>query len=494
MRSLPGWRSLVQSRLALFCLTLSVAGLLAWFQFGGSRQTREAGQPGTLHRTDSAALALPVLPAPAAAARTAGSLPGDTPGATSVGLLQGMGILVRVVSQRTGAGQAGAELLAQITDREGLRHQLEARSDAAGELRLPFDPAEILDISLSARAEGAGSARARWDLEGRRFDGSEALELRLIATRAIGGRVLDAAGFPVEGAQVQLRLTELYNNQKYRRIKSFLATRSDVQGRWSLPDAPEIPSRYLLSLFHPDFVPLLSGELAGSLSTKALWEGSQVNQLQAGHSITLCITDPGGAALEGSHARLIEPKDPAFFGIPMLADEGGRFHFTVSPENEFFVTAGAPGFGQDVRRFGPTQAGQALEWKMQPRTRRQIRLVEPSGLGLAGARVRPFIQTWDECLTSDPQGLVTLEVRGGSWVLIQIQRPDALGLVNRLVRPGAETISMPAPLDLELLVLDAQNGEPLGDCLVTVLHPGQRRRGRHSDPGSQRPASRPDRW
>ncbi|MDH5490933.1 MAG: carboxypeptidase regulatory-like domain-containing protein, partial [Myxococcales bacterium] len=269
-------------------------------------------------------------------------------------------------------------------------------------------------------------------------------------------RVLDAAGMPIEGADLRL----LQDDRGPVRL-------SDAEGRIRLHRLA--PGRWLLRVERAGYARV---EETLSLPTS----GEHMIRLAPGSEIRGRIVDEDAAPLSGVEIIARAPGEETSYPFSTRSDEEGAFALDTLPEGEWELEIRAPGY-ETIRRLERSRLDGPLELHvMLRRTGRLVgRVYDPDGapvegasIALAGSGVWPPRQVETIAgghfqLAGVPEGVYEVRARYGTLV-----SPPREGI---FVRPGGTvmlTLRLIRGVSIAGRILDQQTSEPVEGAQILV--------------------------
>jgi uncharacterized GH25 family protein len=362
-----------------------------------------------------------------------------------------------------------------------------ARSAASGRFQLSrIAPGIAYDL----RIHRDGYAPARQELPVRAA-GSPAAEVRIVlhAGRAAFGRVTDAGGRPVAGAQVSLQATAppglSARLRAMRDPERYLGSPSDATGRFELRDLPAGTFDLLVRAtgFAPLTVPSLAvpeGKGTTDLGTVALGPGAALQGL---------VVDAQGDPIAGAEVRakaaqqeplsILRTRDAGPADAVTAAD-GSFLLADRSPGESITLTVTHPSYGPGSLPGVVVPAAAPVRIVLQPAGQVAGRAVDADGKPVAGATV--LLSEEETMSFGGPTAIV------GSSRLHRGTTDDEGGFSFDGVSPGVFRLSARAPRyqETELTNLELKAGQDLTH-LEIVLKAGATVEGRVLSPDGPMP-------
>lgn len=227
---------------------------------------------------------------------------------------------------------------AQVSVQSGFGGRMSALTDATGRYRLPlgtsggFMPAMVQASAPGLVLEG-GEARVTG--EGGGGPGPQVVQQDLVLVPAVLvlGRVVDATGQPVTGAEISVQGVGRGDNEMRTPPRGLQAT-TDARGRFVLDGLAGGTKKVTLRAEHADYI-------AAQGAALDLPERGEVRAddlvLQSGTTVTVTVVDEGGQAVEGLSVTL-RPTSGNFRdrqSVTTDAAGGARFLHVAAGDYEF---------------------------------------------------------------------------------------------------------------------------------------------------------------
>ena len=237
-------------------------------------------------------------------------------------------------------------------------------------------------------------------------------EFRLAKGHEIGGRIVDEAGNPVEGVEVQVSVDEAGPDtlNAAPRINMWLASfpvKTDAEGRWRINNAPgplagEADHSFRIKLSHDKYISddnWGDAQRAQGVNTADLRSGDATIVLKSGTFVHGIVSD-----LEGNPIKkgwVVWHDEPYFnqgvFETEINAD--GSFRTPPLSTEEHPITVVAPGYAAQRRVVKVDSDLGQLRFQLRPGKRIEIRFVDTDGRPVPRARVglarSSFPKTWN---------------------------------------------------------------------------------------------------
>lgn len=210
---------------------------------------------------------------------------------------------------------------------------------------------------------------------------------------AIGGRVLDERGMPIEGATVFLIVWPA-DGRGGLTVNAHVWERpavTDANGRWRFDEAPADLRDLRYRLKHPGFVEEFRFTPA-SAEAEQLPNGTAAWVMKEGVRVEGVVTDPQGRPV--ANAELLTGRDRFCSGTKpsFHTDESGRFSFVLAPEPNTSLTVKAEGLAPALLKFAVTPGMAPMRIRLEPGCKIRLRTVDAAGAPVGCALV--IADTW----------------------------------------------------------------------------------------------------
>jgi uncharacterized GH25 family protein/thiol-disulfide isomerase/thioredoxin len=228
-------------------------------------------------------------------------------------------------------------------------------------------------------------------------------EFQLQPGHRLSGLVVDAAGNPIAGAKVQVRVEvpePFWDADPEPMISTWLAEDegaavTDEDGRWEIANAPAPRDgsdyEFQLQVTHPEFAgDTRWGELQEQqgITTAELRAGKARLTLHRGIAITGIVTGPGG---EPVTKGLVIWDDRPYWATGVnetQIDPLGRYETLRLAPGEYPVTVMAPGYAPEQRTIQVSQSLQDVDFQLKPGNPIKLKIVDQSGNPIPEAYVQ----------------------------------------------------------------------------------------------------------
>lgn len=304
--------------------------------------------------------------------------------------------VVRVTGEDASRPLTNATAALSITDDEASFYFGEARTDAAGTIRLPYPPQQAVSFALLVRAPGYLPRT----YNGSSLNGGEfrrEVEARLARGAKLGGLVVDTSGKPVPGAELVLHRITQTGPREYSRI-DYATVVAGPDGKWSAESAPSDREAFGLQLAHSDFRPVTyttvtnQGGAGRTVSWDDLLQGKASLAMTPALKVTGLVQDSSGKAVPNAQVRHFE-SSRSDAARAVKCDGNGRFAFVVPQPGEVSVIAEAKGFAPKLQRIQVSQDSRSVTLALSPTRPFSGRVVNQSQEPVPGAKVK--LDTWN---------------------------------------------------------------------------------------------------
>lgn len=359
-------------------------------------------------------------------------------------------------------------------------------SDSSGVLRIPLPKEEVKSLRYWAMKPGLVMQRVHWSRAGDPLRLPEVYETKLYpAGKAISGIVVDAAGKPVAGAEVNIWHTGGVTRWgEFADIHANIdrITKTDAEGKWLMQGFAEDLSGLKFHVEHPKFKRVaMSYENATGLPLESLRDGtSRIVLNSAGLEVGGVVADEKGNKVPNCSVTLTEDKNGRFDVPNAKTDASGRFAVAVHEAGKEWFTFEAAGFAPQMVELdvNADSVKRLVVVHLQPGKVFKARVVDEAGKPLPG--VRMIADSWQEKRTLWFEGVTDaegrLEWRGAppdavKWTLLG----NACVVRDLPVNADGteQTIVLRPALRVTGTVVDARTGQPVK--LFQVMHGDTRR-------------------
>lgn len=356
-----------------------------------------------------------------------------------------------LVVDTEGNGVAGARVITSLS---------EARTSDDGGYRVstfsgyPVSTVRVIAAGYATEVLALGLLRAG-DVE------ADTIELQREA--AVRGRVVDASGAPISGAEVSCHLSRE------------LRTTTAEDGRFRLGSLDPTEARSRISASATGYVSTTRTVTAETFGSAAEVEFDLV--LLRGASVSGRVLDERGHGVVnaivtwGGYPNSIGPRI-------VCTDERGAFTLKTVPSGRQSIWARRDGLSADkitVDVPGPGESLSTLEIVLRPGHRITGRVVDPAGRPVAGAQVRPEpprgsseVYGGEEARTGSDGSFELRDLRA-QQIDVRVYA-EGLAMLQQSIRAGDDTtLRLEAPGGIAGLVVDGATGAPLDSFVVRLL-------------------------
>jgi thiol-disulfide isomerase/thioredoxin/protocatechuate 3,4-dioxygenase beta subunit len=330
---------------------------------------------------------------------------------------------------------------------------------------------------------------------------------KLAKGRRLSGTVIDEAGKPIVGVEVEVRV-EVQEPAWTRDPEPMICTSltsfnndvavTDLGGRWSIDNAPakagDKDYEFRLKLTHGDYVRDSEwGELQSDqgVTTAMLRDGTARIVLKRGIPITGTVVDEAGKPIQ--YGLVIWNDDPYFAQGVNETQIGidGRFETIRLPPGEYPITVVAPGCAPDRKMVTVNEDLAPLEFKLAAGKRLVMKFLDHKSVPVAGVRVS--IDSWrgvqslythkhsnvpDSLIptTADDKGMYVWDWAPKDPVTYRIYASSDYASITVALAPRDEphVVELAPRLRFSGTVTDASTGKPVPEFRIipmTVFRP-----------------------
>ncbi len=362
----------------------------------------------------------PSLAAQASLANTA-DVRESKPGAVS----DGPTLLFRAVSAATGRWIAGGRVvISYVTAADWIRRD-DMVTDNEGLCSIPLPEEKFGRLDVGVLKDGFVQKFYTWR-EDYGVPPPPAYMLKLEGAASIGGRVQDAAGKPIVGAEIGLSFfgsSDASSQEPARERLGFVsepitAVRTDSQGNWRCALTPPGYSDFRIVVQHPDFVQGNFWPEAGSQATQDptrlrmvdLWATKAVLVIEPGFGLRGFVLDDAGNALAGARVSWMGNSDYRQDGVKTGPD--GSFRMTSLPQGAGRISAWAKGFAPCLVPVQISSSAREVVFRLSRGATLALKIVDEDDNGIPGAWAAiglPVPHNGDFRLTTDATGRGRIE-------------------------------------------------------------------------------------
>ncbi|GAT32347.1 carboxypeptidase regulatory-like domain-containing protein [Terrimicrobium sacchariphilum] len=303
--------------------------------------------------------------------------------------LQREALALECVHEKTGRPVPGVEVKVLINHTK----EVSLQTDAAGRVSIPLPKGEITYFSAEASHAGFAPRLVRWRKYGDPLQLPEAYQLKLFPASPIAGRVVDAEGKPIAGAEVEMYLSggaDRYSVFCDRFALCGVTTKTDAEGRWSFAEFPEVLDGLCCRISCAGYqattdMGIADFRMTSGQTYSALRDGTSVIVLKRGAELRGVITDQAGRPVP--HCHISMGKDRYGSNLPETeSDEDGRYVLPGLEAGKKLVTFEAPGCMPVLQEI-TLPHDQPLDVVLAPGLTLRARVTMPDGKPSAGLKV-----------------------------------------------------------------------------------------------------------
>ncbi len=368
-----------------------------------------------------------------------------------------------------------------------------AIADAKGMCDLPLREGPLRFDTVRVQTEGFAPTSPSWPQE--RIPGVPVLAhlegkhtMGMPEARTVGGLVRDTEGQPVAGVAIHV-IGSVQTTGGLSRIERVAVT--DAAGRWRLTPCPAgLERAQLLTLKHPDYIRRPRSDIAVGPDLTRLLEGTHVQEVERGITVSGVVTDERGAPIPGCFVTMAPRSYGRWhFGYAhAFTGEDGQFRFGngrddwtardgESERSLTAVTAWAPGYAPVMKEVTVAPEMGPVDLTLAPGKTIRCRVVDAHGRPVEGASpgVNPLPGykrlSWRLPLT-DEEGRFSIHDAPDHEVPVTVLKTGHMSLRDYMIgySPEEQIITLEPELRVTGRVADAKTGAPItGYKLVTKL-------------------------
>lgn len=285
--------------------------------------------------------------------------------------------------------------------------------------------------------------------------------IRMDRGKKIGGRVVDAEGKPVAGAQLSITTPATDTPSEIHYHLLYEQTAED--GSWSLDGAPLKVGGLNIQIDHPRFI-------KASQSVQDREDGRY--QLDPGLTLSGRVIDQQGNPIPQAHITIGKDRWGRI-DRPVAVNKDGSYTVYALTAQSTSVTAEAAGFAPQVKSATIERDAKPLDFQLAVGRVTRFRVVNTEGEPVAGVRI--VADTWKEFRTlwwqtqTDADGEAVWNGAPEEPVEYHILRDGYASLRDAVVAPQEEphVIELHKPLRVEGIVTDAMK-QKIGEFCVSL--------------------------
>jgi RNA polymerase sigma factor (sigma-70 family) len=306
--------------------------------------------------------------------------------------------LFRAISAASGRGIAGGRVaVSYVTPPDWVRRDdLVTDNEGCCSVPLPADKFGRLDVGVLK--DGFVEKFYTW----REDYGAPlppAYVLKLEGAVSIGGRVQDAAGNPVSGAEIGLSFygtSDTTSSEPAPERLGFVgeavtAVRTDAQGNWRCALTPPGYSGFRIDVQHPNYVQgsfwpevgLQATQDTKRLRMEDLWAAKVVMVLEPGFEVRGFVLDDAGNALAGARVSWMGGSHYRQDGVKTGPD--GAFRLTSLPQGAGQISAWAKRFAPSLAPVQISSSTRQVVFRLSRGATLSLKIVDEDEAGIPGA-------------------------------------------------------------------------------------------------------------
>lgn len=254
-------------------------------------------------------------------------------------------------------------------------------------------PTNVLLMDVTTRTEGFSDTRLRWEPPlGQRIPTHYTLQLDRAVT--LGGHVVDSAGNPVLGANVEIfqtpRASEIRGAESHE-FGSISAT-TDDEGKWNLTRvASDVLTRCRVQATHPDHQPSESIDLGIAPGVQlALKQQTQVLRLAPGRILRGTVVDPIGQGIAEARVAVAYPTRR-----DTLTSADGEFELPGCPAENHWINVTAAGFAPARFPVRPALTDKPIQLALERAGTVRLRVLNAAGQPVSNAWFAFSVNPWE---------------------------------------------------------------------------------------------------
>ncbi|HUB23896.1 MAG TPA: carboxypeptidase-like regulatory domain-containing protein, partial [Tepidisphaeraceae bacterium] len=198
-----------------------------------------------------------------------------------------------------------------------------------GHVYVPMPTGRVNNFNIAVRGKKYVPVRRQWyggNMNGENFPTSLTMELQRGV--AIGGRVVDEYGQPVDGAEIHISVwadspgDEIYDGNS---ASGYRTVRTNADGRWRFTNVPPQCQSIQIGIQAPGYVGDLA-RLRDFTPMSQLYARTAVITLARGLDCYATVLGPDGKPVTGADVAIGDDQDMWDPAGPGLTDQSGRFH------------------------------------------------------------------------------------------------------------------------------------------------------------------------
>ncbi len=389
------------------------------------------------------------------------------------------GVRVTLKDAETGQPIAGAEVLSFANFTRTIQN-----TEANGQVSVDFDPQRHDSFSLLIRHSGYIPLQKYWYRNmPQDFPPPDDLQLTLLRGKTIGGRVTDSEGKPIADAEVRVEYEMELDG--VRMPSPYVKIQTDADGRWTASCVDPKTEKVVIQVRHPKFVlgprPYATGNrLVLRKPFQELVDRRHVTRMTPGHKFIATVLGPDGKPVEGARAYLnhltglLEDASVASSTEGLLV-VGNIGSLEGTPFQTIRVIVHKPGVGWHSVDLAESEFDKPRTIRLEPARKFTLRVVDPEGKPIAGARIMSEFMPGDQSLRineiKDANGIFeNAEFPPGNWRMTAGKGGfHGKSIVVDAARKNDETLVLNREIVAEATVKDAVTGKPVESLRIFQL-------------------------
>ncbi len=380
-------------------------------------------------------------------------------------------MLLRLVDAESGETLPEARLHLAYLLQDGRSKGVKRVADLDGQVQVDFIQPPYRNLNMFVTADAHVPKVITW---GRGHTPMPAeYTMKLARGVMIGGTVIDEAGKPIAGAQ--LEFDGPGNNAGLQENIQFgpdTLTFADPDGRWSCNMVPREYEEVTVIATHDEHAETKAFIRPGSLEATSF-----AITMKAGFTVAGVVQDLNGTPVPAAKIRTVRMNSEG--EVKMKTDASGIFEFKSMKAGELILSVQAKGFAPAVQTLQVTGSVADVQFRLSPGQLLRGRLVDEGGKPIANAWVETTRRAIDKVqwsATTDSEGrfawdsapaeplLYSCQVEGFARVYALELRADGSEHTIKMSResPGKDMFEVSGS------VVDADSGQPLDSFKVMV--------------------------
>jgi RNA polymerase sigma factor (sigma-70 family) len=330
------------------------------------------------------------------------------------------GFLFRAVSAVTGRGIAGGRVVVSYVTAGDWTRLNDLVTDSEGFCPVPLPEERFARLDVGVIKDGFVEKFYTWH-EDYGMPLPPAYVLKLEGAVSIGGRVQDAAGNPISGAEIGLSFhgtgDASFREPAVERLgfvgDDVTAVRTDAQGSWRCALTPSGYTGFTIIVQHTNYVQgsftsevgLQASQDLKPLRMEDLWAAKAVMVLKPGFALRGFVLDDMGNALAGARVSWMGDSNYRQDGVKSGSD--GSFRMTGLHQGAGQISAWAKGFAPSLAPVQISSSSREVVFRLSRGATVSLRITDENDAGIPGAWAAldlPIPHNSDFRLTTDTAG------------------------------------------------------------------------------------------